>query len=103
MFGDIQINTANETINDLFVTGGMAGMLHTVWLILSAMVFGGIMEAGGMLKLGMHRGENRQARTDKYCLVILQNPRSGKSNHLYWCVFRHPSRFLHKSQQLITK
>lgn len=50
MFGDTQIKTANETINDLFVTGGMAGMLHTVWLILSAMVFGGIMEAGGMLK-----------------------------------------------------
>jgi NhaC family Na+:H+ antiporter len=50
MFGNIQINTANKAINDLFVTGGMAGMLHTVWLILSAMVFGGIMEAGGMLK-----------------------------------------------------
>lgn len=50
MFGDIQIDTANKTINELFVTGGMAGMLHTVWLILSAMVFGGIMEAGGMLK-----------------------------------------------------
>ncbi len=50
MFGDIQIDIANKTINDLFVTGGMAGMLHTVWLILSAMVFGGIMEAGGLLK-----------------------------------------------------
>jgi NhaC family Na+:H+ antiporter len=50
MFGNIQINTANKAINDLFVTGGMAGMLNTVWLILSAMVFGGIMEAGGMLK-----------------------------------------------------
>jgi NhaC family Na+:H+ antiporter len=50
MFGDIQIETANKTINDLLVTGGMAGMLHTVWLIISAMVFGGIMEAGGLLK-----------------------------------------------------
>jgi NhaC family Na+:H+ antiporter len=50
MFGNIQINTGNKAMNELFVTGGMAGMLHTVWLILSAMVFGGIMEAAGMLK-----------------------------------------------------
>ena len=50
MFGNTQIETANKTISDLLATGGMAGMLHTVWLILSAMVFGGVMEAGGMLK-----------------------------------------------------
>jgi NhaC family Na+:H+ antiporter len=50
MFGNIQIDTGNKAMNELFITGGMAGMLHTVWLILSAMVFGGIMEAAGMLK-----------------------------------------------------
>ncbi|RLD66940.1 MAG: sodium:proton antiporter, partial [Bacteroidetes bacterium] len=36
-------------MNDLFSTGGMAGMLNTIWLILSAMIFGGIMQATGML------------------------------------------------------
>ena len=50
MFGETQIVTSDKTINDLLSTGGMAGMLYTVWLIISAMVFGGVMEAGGLLK-----------------------------------------------------
>ncbi len=50
IFGNTRIETASESIGDLLATGGMAGMLHTIWLILSAMVFGGVMEAGGMLK-----------------------------------------------------
>lgn len=50
MFGDISIHSDNEVVSELFATGGMAGMLPTVWLILSAMVFGGTMDAGGMLK-----------------------------------------------------
>jgi len=49
MFGTIQIETANEAVTDLFKTKGMAGMLNTIWLILSAMVFGGVMESGGLL------------------------------------------------------
>ncbi len=49
MFGDLSIETGNETVNELFSTGGMAGMLNTIWLILSAMTFGGVMEAGGLL------------------------------------------------------
>ncbi len=48
--GSIQVHTDNETLNRLFSSGGMGGMLSTVWLILSAMVFGGIMEAIGALK-----------------------------------------------------
>ena len=50
MYGDLEINTVNEQINDLFGTSGMAGMLNTIWLVLSAMVFGGVMESSGMLK-----------------------------------------------------
>ena len=49
MYGDIAINANNADINDLFATSGMSGMLHTIWLILSAMIFGGAMEANGML------------------------------------------------------
>ena len=50
MYTDISITTTNDMVNNLLSTGGMAGMLYTVWLILSAMVFGGVMEATGMLE-----------------------------------------------------
>ncbi|WP_372773353.1 Na+/H+ antiporter NhaC [Mangrovibacterium sp.] len=49
MFGDIIIVTPDADVNELLHTSGMAGMLDTIWLILSAMVFGGIMESGGLL------------------------------------------------------
>lgn len=47
---DTQINASNPILNDLLSSGGMAGMLNTVWLIISAMVFGGVMEACGFLE-----------------------------------------------------
>lgn len=50
MYGDIQIVTGDALVDDLLSSGGMAGMLGTVWLILSAMIFGGVMESSGMLK-----------------------------------------------------
>lgn len=43
------IVTSNTTLNDLFTSGGMGGMMPTIWLILCAMVFGGIMDAIGAL------------------------------------------------------
>ncbi len=46
---DTAVETDNENLNDLFSSGGMAGMLGTIWLIICAMVFGGIMEAIGAL------------------------------------------------------
>ena len=49
MFGNIAIVTPDADVNELLQTSGMAGMLDTIWLILSAMVFGGIMESGGLL------------------------------------------------------
>ena len=49
MFADINIVTDDPMVNDLLSTGGMAGMLNTVWLIICAMVFGGVMESAGML------------------------------------------------------
>lgn len=44
------IETTNETLKDLFTSGGMQKMMGTIWLILCAMVFGGVMEAIGALK-----------------------------------------------------
>jgi NhaC family Na+:H+ antiporter len=49
MYGDISITTDNAMVNELLSTGGMYGMLNTIWLILCAMIFGGIMESTGML------------------------------------------------------
>ena len=50
MYTDISIVTENETVNKLLNTGGMFGMMNTIWLILCAMILGGVMEVGGMLK-----------------------------------------------------
>lgn len=46
---DTSVTTENEQLNDLFSAGGMSGMLGTIWLIICAMVFGGIMDAIGAL------------------------------------------------------
>lgn len=43
------IETGRATLDDLFATKGMAGMLPTVWLVICAMTFGGVMEAIGAL------------------------------------------------------
>ena len=46
---DTQVETDNEKLSELFSAGGMQGMLWTVYLIISAMVFGGVMDAIGAL------------------------------------------------------
>ena len=46
---DMSYPSDNPVLSDLLSTGGMSGMLGTVWLIISAMVFGGVMEACGFL------------------------------------------------------
>ena len=46
---DTAVETSSAELNDLFTAGGMAGMLGTIWLIICAMVFGGIMDAIGAL------------------------------------------------------
>jgi NhaC family Na+:H+ antiporter len=38
-------------LKELLVSGGMASMLNTLWLVICAMVFGGSMEACGFLKI----------------------------------------------------
>lgn len=50
LYGDISITTSHDMVSELLSSGGMAGMLGTIWLILSAMIFGGVMESSGMLK-----------------------------------------------------
>ncbi|GAA4281988.1 Na+/H+ antiporter NhaC [Gaetbulibacter aestuarii] len=52
MIGDVFIPSGNEILdkNELFSSGGMSGMLSTIWLILCAMFFGGIMQEIGALQ-----------------------------------------------------
>ncbi|MGE3611112.1 MAG: Na+/H+ antiporter NhaC [Bacteriovoracaceae bacterium] len=45
-----KLETGNKVIDSLLSRGGMSSMLNTVWLILMAMVFGGVMEVTGMLE-----------------------------------------------------
>ncbi len=42
--------SGNEALDELLSRGGMSSMLNTVWLILSAMTFGAVMETTGMLQ-----------------------------------------------------
>ncbi len=49
-FGPTAVDTGNAALNDLVSTGGMAGMLNTIWLILCAMCFGAAMVASGMIE-----------------------------------------------------
>ncbi|WP_299219122.1 Na+/H+ antiporter NhaC [uncultured Aquimarina sp.] len=46
---DTAVETSSKELNDLFTAGGMSGMLGTIWLIVCAMVFGGVMDAIGAL------------------------------------------------------
>jgi len=49
-FDGFKHDTGNEVLNKLFNRGGMSSMLNTVWLILMAMIFGGMLEVTGMLE-----------------------------------------------------
>ena len=49
IFVDTEIVTDNEKLNELFSSGGIKGMLWTIFLVICAMVFGGVMDAIGAL------------------------------------------------------
>ena len=50
LYGGFELHSGNAALDDLLSRGGMASMLLTVWLIMSAMMFGGVMETTGMLR-----------------------------------------------------
>jgi NhaC family Na+:H+ antiporter len=49
-YGATAIETGFDALNDLVSTGGMAGMLNTIWLIICAMCYGAAMVASGMIE-----------------------------------------------------
>ncbi len=49
MFDGYVATTGNSVLDNLLSRGGMSSMVNTIWLILSAMAFGGVMEVTGLL------------------------------------------------------
>ena len=49
-YGSTAVQTGYDALNDLVSTGGMAGMLNTIWLIICAMCYGSVMVASGMIE-----------------------------------------------------
>lgn len=47
----VVLDTGSTSLDNLASTGGLVGMLPTIWLILGAMLFGGAMIGSGMLKV----------------------------------------------------
>lgn len=63
VFGATNISTGNAELDDLVSTGGIAGVMNTIWLIICAMVFGGVMTASGFLDVIMRKIVSSAERT----------------------------------------
>ena len=50
VYGSTQIETGVDTLDKLVQTSGMAGMMPTIWLIICAQIFGGVVTATGVLR-----------------------------------------------------
>ena len=51
MYGGFELHSGNAVLDELLSRGGMDSMLATIWLVMSAMMFGAVMEATGMLRV----------------------------------------------------
>lgn len=49
-YGATAVDTGNADLNELVATRGMSGMLNTIFLIISATTFGGVLVGSGMLQ-----------------------------------------------------
>ena len=71
LYAGYGLESGNATIDELLSRGGMASMLTTVWLILTAMVFGSVLETTGMLRALAGRMLARVRRTRGLILTTL--------------------------------
>ena len=55
MFDGFAVSTGDEVMDSLLSGGGMAGMLNTTWLIMTALMFGAVMEKAGLLAVFVQR------------------------------------------------
>lgn len=54
MFDGFAVDTGDSVMNDLLSGGGMSSMLNTTWLIMTALIFGSVMEKVGLLQVFVH-------------------------------------------------
>ncbi|MFZ6052441.1 Na+/H+ antiporter NhaC [Halocola ammonii] len=73
---ETNIPTENENVNDLLSAGGMMGMMNTIWLIICALTFGGVMQAAGLLR-----------RITKAILALVNSTGSLIGSTAFTCVF----------------
>jgi NhaC family Na+:H+ antiporter len=50
LFDGYVAQTGNEVVDDLLSRGGMSSVLTTIWLVISALALGAVLEHGGMLQ-----------------------------------------------------
>lgn len=50
IYGSTQIETGVPSLDKLVGTSGMSGMMPTIWLIICAQIFGGVITATGVLR-----------------------------------------------------
>lgn len=50
LFDGYVAQTGNEVVDDLLSRGGMSSVLTTIWLVISALTLGAVLEHGGMLQ-----------------------------------------------------
>lgn len=62
LFTSTEPSTGSSQLDSLISTGGIEGMLPTVYLVLSAMMFGGVMMGSGMLSVITHSVTRRLRR-----------------------------------------
>ena len=48
-YGSTSVESSSPMLTELIATRGMSGMMNTIWLIICAMCFGGVMMASGMI------------------------------------------------------
>lgn len=72
----MELSTGTPEVDELLSTGGMEGMLDTVWLIIAALTFGGVMEAGGSLK-----------KVSEVFMKFIYNNASLVGTTLFTCIF----------------
>ncbi|MAG76440.1 MAG: Na+/H+ antiporter NhaC [Colwelliaceae bacterium] len=49
-FDGVTVNTGNAEVDELLSRGGMSSMLNTIWLVMTALSFGAVLEHLGMLR-----------------------------------------------------
>ena len=71
LYAGYVLDSGNAVIDDLVSRGGMASMLTTVWLILTAMMFGSVLETTGILRVLAGRMLERVRGTSGLILTTL--------------------------------